>query len=160
MRLERFNEIWASSSYPPAQVTEADLRAVERRFDVRLPAEYREAVLRVGLPRPAVALMDVIVERELDMHAVGDFYSPAEIIEETIGWRQIGMPEALVAFASDGCGNMFCFDAHRLNGGTADAHAVLFYDHDFDTVDQVAPSFDAWIEAFCRLEPTSEPETD
>jgi hypothetical protein len=100
--------------------------------------------------------MDAIVERELDLHSVSDFYSPVEIIEETTGWREIGMPEQLVAFASDGCGNKFCFDADRLNNGSAEGYAIWFYDHDFETVDQIAPSFNVWIEAFCHVKPLGE----
>jgi cell wall assembly regulator SMI1 len=158
MSLARFTEIWTSGDYPPEPVAEADLRGVEQRLDVRLPEDYRQAVLRVGLPRPTIALVDAIVERELDLHSLGDFYSPAEIIEETIAWREIGMPEGLVAFASDGSGNKFCFDADRLNKGSAEAAAIWFYDHDFGTSDRIAASFADWIEEFCRVEPW--PATD
>lgn len=153
MTLARFNEIWTSSDYPPESVVESDLRSVEQHLRVDLPDDYRQAILQVGLPRPTIALMAAIVERELDLHSLGDFYSPVEIIKETTGWREIGMPEQLVAFASDGCGNMFCFNADRLRMGSADASAIWFYDHDFETVDQIAPSFSDWIEAFCHVEP-------
>jgi cell wall assembly regulator SMI1 len=153
MSLARFTEIWTSGDYPPEPVAETDLRNVEQRLDVHLPQDYRQAVLQVGLPRPTIALMDAIVERELDLHSLGDFYSPAQILKETIDWRKIGMPEGLVAFASDGCGNKFCFDADRLNNGSADGSAIWFYDHDFATVYKIAASFDDWIEAFCRVEP-------
>jgi len=156
MTLARFTEIWTSGDYPPEPVAESDLRSVEQRLSVRLPDDYRQAVLQVGLPRPTIALMDAIVERELDLHSLGDFYSPVEIIEETTGWREIGMPEQLVAFASDGCGNKFCFDAERLNNGSAEGYAIWFYDHDFETVDKIASSFDVWIEAFCHVEPLGE----
>ena len=151
--LARFTEIWTSSHYPPQPVAEADLDTVEQRFKVQLPQDYRQAILAVGLPRPTIALMDAIVERELDLHSLGDFYSPSEIIEETINWREMGMPEQLIAFASDGCGNMFCFDADRLNISHGEGNAIWFYDHDFETVGQIAKSFDAWIEAFCDVQP-------
>ena len=158
MALARFTEIWASADDPPQPVAEAELRGVEQRLNVHLPGDYRKAVLRVGLPRPTIALLDAIVERELDLHSLGDFYSPAEIIEETLAWREIGMPGSLVAIASDGCGNKFCFDADRLNDGSAEGSAIWFYDHDFGTVDQIAASFDDWIEAFCRVEPLHKPD--
>jgi hypothetical protein len=160
MSLARFTEIWTSGNYPPEPVTEADLRTVEHRLDIHLPEDYQAAVLRVGLPRPTIALMDAIVERELGLHALGYFYAPAEIIEETIDWREMGMPEALVAFASDGCGNKFCFDSERTDNGSAKASGVWFYDHDFGTVDQIAASFDDWIGAFCRVEPLPTPDMD
>lgn len=94
---------------PPDPVVESDLRRVEQHLDMRLPDDYRQAVLTVGLPRPTIALLDAIVERELDLHDVSNFYSPQEIIEETTDWHEIGMPEKLIAFASDCCGNKFCF---------------------------------------------------
>ncbi len=158
MTLARFTEIWTSVDYPPDPVAESDFRSVEQRLGVRLPDDYLRAVLQAGLPRPTIALMDAIVERELDMHSLSDFYSPVEIIEETTQWREIGMPEQLVAFASDGCGNKFCFDAERLNNGSAEGHAIWFYDHDFETVVKIAPSFTVWIEAFCNVEPLGKPD--
>jgi hypothetical protein len=91
----------------------------------------------------------------LDPHGLSDFYSSAEIIEETIGRRELGMPELLVPFASDGGGNKFCFDAGRLNNGSAEGNAIRFYDHGFGAVDQIAASFDAWIEAFCLVQPVA-----
>jgi len=156
MTLARFTEIWTSGDYPPQPVTEADLRMVEQRLNVHLPDDYRQAVLQVGLPRPTLALMDAIVEHELDLYSLGDFYSPAEIIEETLSWREMGMPEQLVVFANDGCGNKFCFDTDRQNNSSAEGLGIWFYDHDLQTVDRIALSFDAWISAFCHVEPLRE----
>ena len=153
MTLARFTEIWCRPDDPAQPVSESDLQNVERRLRVHLPKDYREAILEIGLPQTTIALLDAIVERNLDLHCVGDFYTPIEIIEDTIGWREIGMPDQLIAFASDGCGNKFCFDANQLNDATADSYGVWFYDHDFDTVDQIAPNFSAWIDAFCQVEP-------
>jgi len=153
MSLARFNEIWSSPNYPPKPVSEEQLIGVEQRFGVRLPADYRESVLSVGLPSPTIALLDAIVERELDVHSLSDLYSPSEIIEDTVGWHEIGMPRQLIAFASDGCGNKFCFDTDDLNDGQADSCAIWFFDHDFGSVDKTAQSFEAWIGTFCNIEP-------
>jgi hypothetical protein len=153
MSLLRFNEIWTSGHYPPLAVSERDLSVTEHRLELRFPEDYREAVLTVGLPRPTNALLAAIVEGELDLNPLGDFYSPAEIIEETLGWREIGMPSELVAFASDGGGNKFCFDRTKFAASSTDARAIWFFDHDFATVDQIAPSFDAWITAYCEVKP-------
>ena len=156
MTLARFTAKWTSGNYPPEPVAEADLCSVEQRLNVHLPEDYRQAILQVGLPRPTIAFLDAIVERELDLHSLGDFYSPEEIVEETMNWRELGMPKQLIAFATDGGGNKLCFDADRLNNGSAEGRAIWFYDHDFGTVDQIAPSFDAWIDALCRVEPLRE----
>lgn len=152
MRLRDFNDKWASPAYPPDPVSEHDLRLAEQLLGVAFPSDYRDAVLQVGLPRPTIALLDAIVERELDLAPLGDFYAPNEIVEETRGWREIGMPEELIAIAGDGMGNKFCFDSKGLKRGTADGQAVWFFDHDFDTTEVIAPSFDAWIGALCAVE--------
>ena len=152
MSLARFIQKW-TADYPAQPVLEQDLRLVEQRFLVRLPDGYRQAVLHFGLPQGIkFALLTAIVERELDLDSLGDLYSPAEIIQETLDWREIGMPEQLIAFANDGCGNKFCFDVTQLRNGSAE-QAIWFFDHDFGTLDEIAPSFEAWINALCDVEP-------
>jgi len=152
MSLARFTEKWTSPDYPTEAVSEKDLRSIEQHFEVSLPADYRRAVLKTGLPRPTITLLDAIVVRDLDIHSIGDFYSPTEIVEETISWRELGMPDQLIAIASDGCGNKFCFDVTELRAGETANQAVWFFDHDFGTVDQIATSFDAWIATLCEVE--------
>lgn len=156
MTLSQFNEIWASTAYPPKPVAEADLRHVETCLSVRLPDDYRRAVLEVGLPRPTIALLDAIAERELMLRCLGGFYSSTEMIEETISWRKIGMPERLVAFASDVSGNTFCFDADGLMNGRPEGSAIWFFDHGSGAVERIAENFDQWIAAFCQVEPWRE----
>ncbi|WP_210215134.1 SMI1/KNR4 family protein, partial [Mesorhizobium sp. M4B.F.Ca.ET.089.01.1.1] len=80
------------------------MSAAEQQLGVRFPEDYRQAVLDVGLPRPTIALLNAIVVRGLDLHDLSNFYSPKEIVEETLGWREIGMPDRLIAIASDGSG--------------------------------------------------------
>ena len=154
MSLARLAAKWGSYDYPPDPVSEADLRSVEHRFAVRLPDDYRQAVLETGLPQTTIELLDAIVDRDSDLHSLGDFFTPAEIIEETITWREIGMPLQLIAIASDVSGNKFCFDENRLRNDEAAGGGIWFFDHDFGTVDQIASSFAAWIDAFCELEPS------
>ena len=84
---------------------------------------------------------------------VGDIYSPREMVSDTIGWRELGMPDELIAFVSDGSDNKFCFDKNRLKEGGEDTSTVWLFDHEFGTVEEVAPSFDAWIDAFCDVAP-------
>lgn len=150
MSLERFAELWASSSYPPDPVTEADIRIVEQRFGFCLPNEYRHAVLQVGLPRPTIALLDAIVDRELDLRDLSRFLNSSEIVSVTDDWRYLGLPEDLVAFATDCMGNLFCFC--NANDGE-EAAPVFFFDHDDQTVDVIAPSFNQWIDEFCGVAP-------
>jgi hypothetical protein len=69
------------------------------------------------------------------------------------------MPEQLIAFASDDCGNKFCFDADRLRYEAVDSGAIWFFDHDFGTVNAIEHSFTAWITALCDVEPWTEAES-
>jgi len=68
-------------------------------------------------------------------------------VTQTIEWREIGMPHHLVAFASDCAGNKFSFSTSP--NGRSDE--VWFFDHDFNTVDLVADSFEGWLEQFAKL---------
>ena len=147
MSLMRFVEKWTTGDYPPSLVSEEELHEVEKKLRSRLPEAYTQSVLTVGLPQPSIALLETIVDQELDIHSIGDFYSPSEIIDETLGWREIGMPQNLIAFAGDGCGNKFCFDTEK--GGSK----IWFFDHDFDTVELIADSFDEWLTALCNIAP-------
>lgn len=150
MSLERFAKLWTSSSYPPDPVMEADIRVVEQRFDFMFPNDYCQEVLQVGLPRPNIALLDAIVDRELDLRDVSDFLNPSDIVSVTDDWRDLGLPENLVAFATDCMGNLFCFPT--ANDG-AEAVSVFFFDHDDKTVDLVAHSFNHSIDGFCGVVP-------
>ena len=153
MSLALFLAKWVHADYPPSPVSLEQLEEVEHQLGVRFPESYRKAVLEVGLLSPTLALLDAIVERELDIHCLGDFYPPAEIGEQTLAWRELGMPEQLIAFAGDPMGNMFCFDRDRLRSGAADCGTIFFFDHDFGIVEPIAPNFNAWIDAFADVEP-------
>ncbi len=142
--LDCFLSKWTSPDHPPDDVSEADLRVVEETLGRALPDDYRQAVLEFGLPRPTMALMDAIVDCELELHSVWDFFSPAEIVEETQAWRELGLPEQLIAIASDGCGNKFC-------SSEADGQTIWFFDHDLGMIERVAPSFTEWIARYCNI---------
>jgi hypothetical protein len=148
MSLRDFIELWTSQGYPPDQVSLAELDAAEARLQTRLPTDYRSAVLEFGLPRPTIALLDTIVDHELGLADISDFHAPNEIVAETEGWCAAGMPQDLVAFGSDCCGNKFCFAVSDVR---QPEQAVIFWDHDFNSVETVAPSFDRWIETYCTL---------
>lgn len=149
MSLSRFIALWTHPGYTPEPVSEDELENAEVRLQARLPADYRNAVLQLGLPRPTIELLDAIVDRELDLRDVSQFLGPAEIVSVTGDWHDLGLPEELVAFATDCMGNLFCFPTEA-HGGEA---PVFFFDHDERTVDVIAPSFTRWIEGFCEVAP-------
>ena len=141
--LRGFNSRWAIEDYPPVPVTLAELEAAEAELVYRYPDTYRSAVLQVGLPRPTADLWDAI--GEADLPHLGDFLSPKEAVEAAEGWGAAGFPNDLVPFASDSSGNLLAFRK------TAAGDAVWLWDHDFDTTEQIASSFEGLIAAYCRL---------
>jgi len=147
MSLERFADRWTSPSYPPTPVDERALAETEASLGALLPADYRSAVLRVGLPRPTIALLDSIVENDLSVADLGDFLDPSSIVEVSRSWRGMGLPADLIAFANDSLGNLFCFSA-RSQGDTS---GVFYFDRDEGSVEEVAPSFTAWIDELASL---------
>lgn len=154
MGLEHFIQQWTSPDYPPERVSPSDLTSAERELGVRLPVDYRDAVLQAGLPRPTIALLDSIVDGDLSLHDVSEFLSPSEIVEITHASHGGGMPQNLVVFATDCMGNMFCFDAAKLRAKASDHTAIWFFDHDLCIVEQEAPDFTTWIDRFRAVEPS------
>jgi cell wall assembly regulator SMI1 len=150
MDLERFIALWMHPEYPPRPISEDGLRSVEAHFGFTFPSDYRRDVLRWGLVSPTSALLDAIVDRELDLPDLSRLKDPTEMVASTEAWREMGLPHGLVAFASDCAGNLFCFDATRSASSEA---PVIYFDHDFGTTRAVAPSFSAWIEAYCAIDP-------
>ncbi|HEY0313313.1 MAG TPA: SMI1/KNR4 family protein [Allosphingosinicella sp.] len=145
----RFIALWTHRDYPPDPVRAEALDDVERRLGMRLPGDHRRAILDCGLPRPVIALWDAIIERNGDCRTLGDFLAPDEIASSTEDWREMGLSEDLVAFASDGRGNLFCFPSQPVEG----RQPVFFFDHDTGEANIDAPSFDRWIARYCELAP-------
>lgn len=148
MSLARFITLWTHGDYGPEPVSEEELERAERQLQTRFPADYRSDLLQFGLPRPTIELLEAIVDRGLDLHDVGDFLGPSEVVTVTEDWRALGLPETLVAFATDCMGNLFCF---ATDGGVDEAAPIFFFDHDQGSIDAVASSFACWIDEFCSV---------
>jgi hypothetical protein len=136
---------WTQPDHRPERVGAREFEAVEARLGL-LPRSYKEAVLRHGLPHPAMSLREAINAGDLDLGDISEFLTPNEIVNTTEGWRDFGLPMHLVAFASDCLGNLFCFES-----GRPDQDAVWLFDHDFDDFSRVAPSFRDWIASYCEI---------
>lgn len=147
--LGAFSQRWSHEDYPPVKVRPVALEQAEKALSYTYPDSYRSAVLAIGLPRPTTELWDAIDERS-DLPHLGDFLTPDEAVEATRDWRPLGYPDDLAPFATDSSGNLLSFRMRDRSD------AVYIWDHDFDTVEQVAPSFAALLEAYCRLPESTE----
>jgi hypothetical protein len=146
-RFATFAEKWSHPDHPPLRVEPGALDAAAAALGWNIPAAYRESIISVGLPRPTLALLHSIVENKLSMPDIGEFLAPSEIISCTNLYRAGGLPEHLIAFASDSVGNLFLFER---DGG--DEGAVYFFDHDLVETDVLAESFDEWIGRYCGMQ--------
>lgn len=127
---------------------ESDLNAVEAKFGIYLPTEYRDQVLAVGLPNPTLALLSAIVDNEIYLAALSDLCNPKEIEEATIGGRAAGMPEDLLVIGLDHLANEFCFKLADLKTQRSAKAPIYFWDHDFLETEKVAASFTDWIDSY------------
>ena len=145
--LAEFASKWSHPEYAPEPIQLADLERAEAQLDGRLPGEYREAILKIGLPRPTGALLHSICEEEADFADVSEFLAADEMIASTQAWRGMGLPKDKIAFASDCMGNLFAFDGNA----PVPNSKVWFFDHDTGETALAAPSFAVWIQQFLDL---------
>ncbi len=148
MSFAEFVEKWAH--YQTASVTPAALDGAEQRLGTLLPAAYRAGVLALGAPSTRVSLLKTIVDQDIDIADVQDFFPPFDIVRFTEEWRTLGLPQDLIAFASDCSGNLFCFKTEASQERPQDA-PVWLWNHEVNRARRVASSFEDWIAAFCRI---------
>lgn len=143
-----FTRKWTSEDYPPKAVDREGLDAAETELALKFPMDYRRQILSVGRPSPTLALLSAITDNEIDFHDLSELYAPDDIVSVTRGWREIGMPQTLVAIGGDSLGSHFCFDEKDLQANRVDSAAVYHWDHDFNETEKVAESFSEWIASY------------
>lgn len=141
-----FVEKWVGKTARPRRGLERDLVALERQLGITLPASYVVFVLSYGICS-TVWLLNSIVEGEHDVHDLAWFDDPRKMAADTALYESGGMPKGFLGFASDCGGNMFLFRKADCVPGTEDA-PVFFFDHDFVTMEKIAPSFTEWLAEF------------
>jgi hypothetical protein len=124
--------------YDRAPVTVGQLDDIEVKLNTKLPAAYRDFMLRHGAVYTP-SILSEIVDNNLDHPDMKEFFEPHEVIRDTKLCWSGGMPDNVIGIASDCMGNIFGFDRHR---SPSDDSPVIFFDHDFVEVYEVAPSFD------------------
>ena len=122
-------------------VPEAQLDAIESELETKLPAAYREFMTRHG-PVYTSDTLHEIAEGNIDHPDIQNVLDPAEAIEGTKAYWSGGMPNDVIGIGSDCMGNMIGF---RRQAKASDDAPVVFFDHDFVEVYEVAPSFDEFL---------------
>lgn len=124
-------------------ISPEQLDLIEAALNSRLPAAYRQFVSRYGAVFTPLILRG-ISEAKLDHPDVREFLDSAKMIVDNQACWTGGMPDNVIGVASDCMGNMIGF---RRCSSLGDDAPVVFFDHDFVEVDELASSFDellAW----------------
>lgn len=112
---------------------------MEVSLNTKLPAAYRQFITQHGPVHTPTILKKVA---ELGHPDVQEFFEPAQAIENSKLYWSGGMPDDFIGVASDCMGNMIGF--HRKAAASDDA-PVVFFDHDFVEVYELASSFDEFL---------------
>lgn len=126
---------------PGAAVADQQLDAIEVALQTKLPAAYRQFMLRFGVVYTPSILRDV-ADGKLGHPDIQEFLEPEQAIENTKLYWSGGMPADVIGVASDCMGNMIGF--HRQESPSDDS-PVVFFDHDLVEVYELSPSFDEFL---------------
>jgi len=151
-----FIEKWAIGDQRQP-LTTAEVTTLEKGLGASLPLSYRQFLMTVGPVSMSLALLDSIVDQQLDIAGVQDFYDPAQVLWETRAWQPLGLPEDLFAIASDGAGNKFCLPIPETAKGAADDASVWFFDHEEPEAYDTEVPFTEWIAMFANIANTAPP---
>lgn len=115
-------------------VTETDIVQAEIKLGFRLPPDIRGRILVIngGYPDPAcfqtVSGAIHVLNNLLSIRQSDDAYMPDYVLEGSSYEQQ------LVPFASDGFGNLICFNRQ-------DQNALYYWSHESDRIDRICASF-------------------
>jgi hypothetical protein len=122
----------------PALQTARQLDLIEEELRSKLPVAYRQFMTRYGAVHTPT-ILEMIADKNIDHPDIQEFLDPQEAITGTKGYWSAGMPDDIIGVASDCMGNMIGF---RRQTEASDDAPVVFFDHDFVEVSELAPSFD------------------
>jgi hypothetical protein len=144
---KQFIAKWGDASLPSQPCDEQSIASAEQALRTRFPDLHRRFLVEVGKLWVPYILSSVVAE-EADLPSLQDLLSANEAVETTNGWLSAGMPNDLIAVATDAGGNCLCF--RRSIEPLTDA-PVYLWDHDFDETREVFSSFLAMIQAYVSL---------
>ncbi len=128
--------------------TDDQISEAETALGVLWPESYRQFSLTCGaIYTPS--LVELIVELNLEFADVQDFLTPKQTVTETR--RSLAEPPGTgIVFANDCSGNLFTFRELSSNCRVEDS-PVWFFDHENNSFNKEADSFDEWISRFVGL---------
>jgi|SRR6185312_90991 len=142
--VERFNK--SDDAKPSTQI---DIDTLEKELNIYLPNDYKTFLINFGnIWTPNI--LDLIVDQELELNDVQDFWDMNKIIYDKRNEWTAQVQTDIIPFASDCMGNIFAFLTNEIKSPTETAN-IYFYDHDFETVEKISPSFKNWIGSFNKL---------
>jgi SMI1-KNR4 cell-wall len=149
--LKKFISAWVHPDYGPIPVTQEALDRAEARLDTYLPRSYRRCMIEVGPPGTALSLLTTIVDRRLDLPSIGDFLSPEDVMSTTEDWREAGLPENMVAFATSGGGDLYCFEVVPEGAAVPEDATVWYFDHEERETESLNLNFSEWLALYANI---------
>lgn len=139
----------------PAQSSDPQtLDQIEGALSTYLPMSYRHFLSSHG-PLFVPDLWNAVVEKEMGVHPVREFLTPAEVVDDTQAYWTGGMPRDFIGVAGDFMGNMFGFQRVSRDMNRPDDLPISLFDHDFLRIEPIAESFDEWLAWFVENVPGS-----
>jgi hypothetical protein len=129
--------------------TEDAVAQAEAALGLLWPESYRQFALTCGAVY-SPSLLDLIAERKAGFSDVQQFLTPKQSVTETRRWR-LEPAGACMAFANDCSGNWFAFRDLSGSPPRPDEAEVWLFDHENDTVEVEAKSFEEWISRYLTL---------
>jgi hypothetical protein len=117
------------------------LDAVEQALNTKLPASYRQFMNRFGVVYTP-SILDEIADRRLEFPDLQEFFKPTDAIKNTKLLWSGEMPQDVIGIATDCMGNIIGF---RRQAAACDDAPVVFFDHEYVAVSEVASSFDEYL---------------
>jgi SMI1 / KNR4 family (SUKH-1) len=149
----RFMDLF-DRSHSKVRATDAEITEMENELDTMVPESYRAFVIEFG-GAFTPSLLSLVTDNNIDLFDIQNIVLPRKAVVDTKAYWEAGMPTQNVGFANDCMGNMFCF--HRIPRSSPrplDAPVYLF-DHDFGTVELVAPSMEKWLQTYVSASMTT-----
>ena len=149
--LRKFTSSWVHPDFGPVPVPPEALDRAQARFETYFPRSYRDCMVEVGAPSAAHTLSTTIIDRNLGIPCIGDFLRPEDLVATTEQWREVGLPENMVAFATTGDGDLYCLEVVPEDVGVLEDATVWYFDHEEREVESLDLGFTRWLALYANI---------